>query len=364
MLVALLIPVVLIFAGFSVDLAYMQTARMELRAATDVAARAAATRLSLTDDIDQARSRAVEVAAQNIVAGEPLNLSNADIEVGRSVPDETGRWRFTANGFPPNAVRVNGRRNGGSLNGPVDLFFGGMIGREYFEPVQFATAAFLNVDICVVLDRSSSMKLSINSASDLMSTNDPRFCQSPWADSRWDALDEAMQIFVDELSNTIADEQVGLVTFASDLPSGWPSFCGMWEETTVDAVLDPDLTRISDAMDSLYGTMFNGRTFIEAGMRRGMNVISDPAHAREYAEKVMIVLTDGYQTDGSALAAANDCDDAGIRVHTITFGIFADEALMSQVANAAGGVHYHAADGDELNDVFRDLAAQVARLTE
>jgi len=364
MLIALLMPVLLIFAGFAVDLAYMQTARMELRAATDVAARAAATRLSLTDDINQARARAVEIAAQNLVAGEQLDLDSTDIEVGRSVPNSSGKWVFTENGFPPNAVRVNGRRDATSLNGPVALFFGGMIGREYFEPVQAATAAFLNVDICLVLDRSSSMKLSINSTSDLMSTGDPRFCNSPMTDSRWHALDGAVQIFVDELSSTIADEQVALATFASDLPSGWPSYCGMWVESTLDANLDPDLSRISDAMDDLYTTVWNGRTFIESGMLTGVAGLTDPTYSRQFAEKVMIVLTDGYQTDGSALSAANVAANEGITVHTITFGIYADEDLMEDVASAAGGTHYHAADGDQLEDVFRELAARVAQLTE
>jgi hypothetical protein len=208
------------------------------------------------------------------------------------------------------------------------------------------------------------MKLSINSSSDLMSTSDPRFCNTPMTDSRWHALDGAVQIFLDELSATIADEQVALATFASDLPSGWPSYCGMWEETMLNAHLDADLSSVSDGMDWLYNNLWNGRTFIESGMREGMDALTDSTHARLYAEKVMIVLTDGYQTDGSALSAAYDCDDEDIKVHTITFGIYADEELMEDVAAAAGGQHYHAADGDELEAVFRELAAQVAKLTE
>lgn len=177
-------------------------------------------------------------------------------------------------------------------------------------------------------------------------------------------MDAAIQIFVDELGNTIADEQVGLVTFGSDLPALWPSYCGMWEESTLDSRLDPDLSNVSDAMDWLYTNVWNGRTFIQSGMLTGLDAITDEAYARQYAEKVMIVLTDGYQTDGSALSAAQDCNDQGVAVHTITFGIYADEALTEDVADAAGGQHFHAADGDELANVFRELAAQVAKLTE
>jgi Flp pilus assembly protein TadG len=39
-LIALLLPMMMIFLGFAVDLAYMQTTRMELQSAADSAARA------------------------------------------------------------------------------------------------------------------------------------------------------------------------------------------------------------------------------------------------------------------------------------------------------------------------------------
>ncbi|MGI9428762.1 MAG: pilus assembly protein TadG-related protein, partial [Bythopirellula sp.] len=184
-LVAVVMPVLLILLGFSVDLAYMQNARMELRAATDAAARAAATKLSQTDDVVQARAQAKLVASSNRVAGTNLRLSDSDILIGRSEPNNNGRWVFNAGGSPPNSVRVLGNRTAGSLDGPVSLFFGGIVGQPEFEPAQTATASFLNVDICLVLDRSSSMKLNADSSESGMSISDPRFCTTPNATSRF-----------------------------------------------------------------------------------------------------------------------------------------------------------------------------------
>ena len=168
-LIAITLPVMLILLGFSVDLAYMQNTRMELRAATDAAARAGATRLSQTDDIMQARDFAKLVARSNFVAGQALELSDSDIAVGRSSPNSNGRWIFTEGGTPPNSVRIVGNRSASSVNGAVSLFFGSLVGQTSFEPQQSATASFLNVDICLVLDRSSSMKLDADSSESGMS---------------------------------------------------------------------------------------------------------------------------------------------------------------------------------------------------
>ena len=52
-------------------------------------------------------------------------------------------------------------------HGPIDLFFGHFIGRNAVEQEFSAIANFLDVDVCLVLDRSSSMKLSTSSTEGL-----------------------------------------------------------------------------------------------------------------------------------------------------------------------------------------------------
>src|SRR6185503_9936798 len=83
-LIAILLPMLLIFLGFAVDLAYMQTTRIELQAAADAAARAGATRLSQTDDVSDSRAFAVQIAGKNQVAGAALRLRNSEVQIGRS----------------------------------------------------------------------------------------------------------------------------------------------------------------------------------------------------------------------------------------------------------------------------------------
>lgn len=364
-LVAISLPVMLILLGFSVDLAFMQNTRMELRAATDAAARAAATTLSQTDDVVQARTRAKFIANSNFVAGKPLELSDADILIGRSEPDNTGKWVFDAAGSPPNSVRVLGNRAAGSSGGSVDLFFGGFVGQSSFEPVQTATASFLNVDICLVLDRSTSMKLNADSSEAGMYISDSRFCDPPNATSRWMALDSAVGVFLQTLRDSNADEQVALVTYSSDLSGYSPALCGAFSEpSSLDSPLSTDLSLVETEMNRLNTSTWNGNTFIESGMRTGIAALVDPVRGRRFANKVMIVLTDGLENEGSAVAATSDAQNEQIVVNTITFGDFADQVTMAEVASAGGGRHYHASDAAALERVFRELAAEVAQITE
>jgi len=61
-------------------------------------------------------------------------------------------------------------------------------------------------------------------------------------------------------------------------------------------------------------------------------------------------------------AAAYNVDD--ITVHTITFGVGANQSDMQAVAAAGHGQHYHAPDPSTLNDIFYKLAGTITILTE
>src|SRR6185436_12607468 len=102
-LIAICLPLCIIMAAFAVDVAWMQLTRTELRTATDAAARAAAKELSLSQDENKARQRAKDVALRNKVAGDPLKLANADIEIGKGAQaTPTSRFKFTPGGAKPN----------------------------------------------------------------------------------------------------------------------------------------------------------------------------------------------------------------------------------------------------------------------
>ena len=78
-LIAILLPVLVVFLGFSVDLAYMQNTRMELRSATDAAARAGAVELVQNESSSKSRAAAKAMAESNIVVGKPLKIRDAEV---------------------------------------------------------------------------------------------------------------------------------------------------------------------------------------------------------------------------------------------------------------------------------------------
>ncbi len=365
-LVAFLLPVLLAIVGFSVDLANMQRVRTELRAATDLSSKAAAHALSLAtvDDPDygtvEARSAANAVAAANRVSGQPLQFATSDFVFGRSVKQGGGNWLFAAGATPFNSVKLTGRRTASSLGGAVSLNFGGLYGQPTFEPTTTATSSFRVVDICLVLDRSSSMKLSVDDPAGLMSGGDPRTCQNPYSDSRWIALETAVNIFATQLEQSAASEYLALVTFAG----GGYAPCGETNTTvSTDQGLTSNITSVRDAMWVRSNSIWNGMTDIEAGIQRATSVLTS-SPARASAEKVMIVFTDGVYTEDDPEDAAEDANDDGITIHTITFSNGANQDDMQDVAEAGGGASYHAPDAATLSNIFFDLAGSIAILTE
>ncbi len=358
--VVLILPVLMLFIGFSVDLAYMQLARAELRAATDLAAKAASAELAETGDTALAIAKGKQVASANLVASEGLTLDDSDFVFGNTTRSTTGKWLFTANALPMNAVQVKGRRTASAPDGEVSLFFSGFRGGGGFAPTAVATAGFINADICLVLDRSSSMKLAVSNPATGMGGGDARQCDPPWVDSRWIALDTAIRIFVDKMDATLSDEQVAVVTFASNNTT-----CGFTSEAaTLDQPLTANLAEINSAMATLSSSVWNGNTEISVGMGLARDELNG---GRPTAQKIMVVLTDGAYTNDihpegvAALAAEED-----IRVHTITFGSCPAVVIanMQETAAAGGGNHYHAPDAATLNDVFSEIAGSIAILTE
>ena len=58
-------------------------------------------------------------------------------------------------------------------------------------------------------------------------------------------------------------------------------------------------------------------------------------------------------------AAAND-----ITIHTITFGDFADKALMAEIAGMGSGRYAHADDAASLQQIMLDLVVSLTMVVE
>ncbi len=321
-LIAIMMLGFMVAVAFSVDVAMMHLSRTELRTATDAASKAAAATLADSVNVDQAIARGQQIAAANTVNGQPLLLARGDFQFGRSSELADGTFAFSAADIPRNSVRVDGRRTVGSLSGPVPLFFGNLLGVDFFEPQTRATATYIERDIALVVDRSGSM-----------------------TGSKFRDLTSAIDIFVNTLDETPVDEQVGLASYS--------------EFASADVFLTSDLSQISRGVRALS---LGGFTSISRGMDAGRTVM-DGGRGPEFVERTMIVMTDGLhnrgpepRTTATALAAA------GVKIHTITFGRDADRSRMEEVARIGGGRHYHADNGDQLREIYREIALTLSTM--
>ena len=109
------------FAALVVDLGAVHMARGQLKAGADAAALAGVQELGTGDEY----AAAAQFASLNSVLTTPITLSQSDVVMGQF--DFTS-GAFTPDAQPPNAVRVMARRTPGSADGPVELFFGKVLG--------------------------------------------------------------------------------------------------------------------------------------------------------------------------------------------------------------------------------------------
>lgn len=160
-LLAVTVPVIVAFAALSVDVGVMYNAKADLQRCADAAAMAAASRLTaleIGDPIDLARTAAQQTAAANMVINQSPSLANADIVFGRAAIDPfTNAVTFTPTEVIPNAVRVTVRKETGSPNGPLDLYFAKIFGKTSTDVSATATAAVAPRDIALVSDISGSL---------------------------------------------------------------------------------------------------------------------------------------------------------------------------------------------------------------
>lgn len=315
-LFALLLIAFLAAAAFSIDVAYMHLVNSELRAAADAAAKSAVSTLGRTHDEDEARKAAIQTAAANLVAGQPLVIRPSDITFGQGRPQADGTIAFLPGQTPVGAARVDVSLASDSPNAPVGLFFGPLLGTSIYEPELFAVAAHLEREIALVVDRSGSMR-----------------------GTKMDDLKTAVTVFLTTLAQTPFPESVGLVSYNN--------------KATIDEPLTTNLAQIQATMNTLEAA---GGTNIGGGIQQGRQVLNSGS-SNNYVEKTMIVMTDGlHNTGANPLAQARVAAGENIVIHTITFGSGADQALMRDVAQAAGGNHYHAPTGQDLIDIYEEIA--------
>ncbi|WP_372718719.1 VWA domain-containing protein [Novipirellula sp.] len=321
-LIVIMMVAFMMAVTFSVDIAQMHLARTELRSATDAAAKAAALELSQSFNEGLAIRRGQQIALRNTVNGDPLIVDASDFSFGASREAKSGKFEFSPGQRPINSVKVNGKRTHGSSAGAVPMFFGNMVGFEFFEPQALSTATYIERDVVLVVDRSGSM-----------------------AGDKIADLRDAINIFTSTLEGTPVQEQVGLASYN--------------DQAREDVQLSDDLNLITRAMAALP---VGGFTSISRGMDAGHEIMNRSRDAK-FVEKTMIVMTDGKHNRGrEPRESADEIARDGITIHTITFGAGADTTRMREVATIGNGKTFHAASGEELRRIYREIALTLSTM--
>ncbi len=355
-LIALLLPLMLILAGFAVNVAYMQLSATEVQIATDASARAAGRIYSLTQDESEAMRVANEAGALNLVAGDALVFANGDIEFGQSTrAGVESRYQFVDTaGVDTNAIRISGNRTAGSSSGPVNIFFPTIMGTTSFNLSASTISTQMEVDIAVVFDRSGSMAY----ANDEVAAYPPIPAAAPagWDfgdptpnNSRWLDAVAACNLFLNKLNKSPMNELVCLCTYA--------------DMGDIDVGLTSTYASILTGLNVHTNEMHGGGTNIAGGLEAAEFALTG-TDSRPFASPVVILMTDGHQTVGPdpVYRAGKMAEDNGIMTITVTFSDEADQPLMIDVADAGNGLHFHAETEQELNNVFEEIGRQLPTL--
>lgn len=160
-LAAFLMVVIFGMVAFSVDIGYITFVRSQLQRSADSAAHAAVIQLVQNRDVDDTIAVAQQMALLNPAAGEDVQLTNADILVGRrNLIPGTNPVAYNYNWGEidgANAVKVIARRTEESSMGPFSLFFAPVMGISKAEAQAESVAVLAPRDIVFVIDVSGSM---------------------------------------------------------------------------------------------------------------------------------------------------------------------------------------------------------------
>lgn len=362
-LMAIFLIVLIAMAAFSIDVAYMHLVRTQLRSATDAAAKAGMYTLTTQQNEQAGINAAISMAANNRVAGRTLKLTSSQIELGQSQLQADGSWSFVAGAKPTRAMRITPTMDDTNANGAVNLFLGGILGRKKFTPSDSSIASAYELEVVLVLDRSHSMCWNLTGQewmypSPILSNVSLGMSSAPKNGSRWKELEEAVSTFTSVLTTLNTPPRVAVVTWSSEITYGSLEYYILGKvlpAATINQTLTTTFSDVTSAVTAIGTKPVLGSTNMAAGIDQGVAVLTG-ATVRPYADKVMILMTDGqWNTGRNPLDAAQDALNAGITIHTIGF-LDGQSDILSEIAGLTGGKSYMATDGASLQAAFRELA--------
>lgn len=176
------------------------------------------------------------------------------------------------------------------------------------------------------------------------------------------AVKDAVTLFLGYIGVDKTGDRVGLAAYTSADGKG----------VLVEGLTD-GLGLIEDASRSRQAGHYHEYTNIAGGIAAGRDELN--GRARPGVDKMMVLLSDGkanWYNGGYSTSRARDAaieqaylaKQDKIEILTISLGAEADDALMQQIADITGGIHFRAPGGSDISDyetqlfeVFRRIAA-------
>jgi Flp pilus assembly protein TadG len=347
LLVIVLMTVLLGLVAMAVDYGYLRVVKSELQTTIDAANLAGASGLPISPA--EARQRAIDIAKENTVNGQPLVLTDRDIELGTWDPDS---HQFTALASDregeATAIRVTGRLNAERGNA-LNLIFAPMIGVNTANVAASAVAGFgQGADVVIVQDVTSSFAEEI-------------------ADAK-----VADQALIDALnSNGVGRSSIGIVAH-----TGWGK--------TISPLrgVRNHYNSLTQAVSSLQlcgtGSMpVCSGTDPAAGLEEGIKVFNDPNYLPTASSvKALVLVSDGepnVDPAGSHPALNNDqlltlaqqrADEAweqGIHVYVVFFNRANDPVAANRLRTLSRGKgdFVQVTDAKKLPDAMEDVTRKL-----
>ncbi len=369
-LILLLVVVALVISFCTIDMANLQRQHAQNQAVSDLGARYGANMTARTADTKRIQRFVDSIVKQNIRENTVFASDfSYDTEYGTVVPSTL---EFVEGGVPLNSVRVQLDSKLRSLGFLTDPDKQHIVQRD-------ATAASIHQDICVVVDRSSSMCFldyvkkypDYTLGNPLINLpNVPEKAVMKWWKhyahpelTRWARLMDALDSMAEILSTSQQDELLSVVSYSHNHRIRYRDRFGKGQTFLIKAAIieqEPtfEYTQTIDALKHKYNLNYPvyGWTNITAGMELGMDILTGPK-SRTNAFKTLVVLTDGqYNRGAHPKITAAKAADKGIYVVCVTFGTGFSVKSMEDAAKAADGVHFHANTGVELEKIFQSIA--------
>ena len=240
---------------------------------------------------------------------------------------------------------------------------------EQFQLSTEAVVTEINLDIVLVLDRSGSMAWDLSGREwqypdryvpDWHPQIWNYYLRPPIQDSRWAALENAVNAFLDEMALNKKKENVAMVSYSSNW--GPHRFWGKWysaKEVQVDSNFTTNYPVMRTALNRLGDRPVIGATAISSGIDEARSLFKRNGR-NSASEKIVILMTDGEWNVGyNPVQAAEKAAAEQIKIYTISFGKNAGGPVMKAIADRTHGDFYSAATAAELEQAFRDIARSI-----